>query len=161
MNHQDVACTEIFGVSVGEIYVRTFESERNGLAVEIGELVRLIEQAHIHTTTVGAVVVNYLVISLGYGLLAYQVFENETVLYLGNAENGVPATIVLSHLGYYLSHITLLDVVFFLCPLVLSLRKELAVVLNRIVIDIEKILQIIESYYEILLGFLGRGAENH
>ena len=41
-----------------------------------------------------------------------------------------------------------------LCPLVAAFRKEFAVVLYRVVVNVKEVLKVIEANYEILLCFL-------
>ena len=92
--------------------------------------------------------------------LGHEVLENETVLDLGNAEDGVEGSVGLCHFrndgGHVVEFLLILDV----SPLVGPVRKELVVVLSLLVIGVEEILQIVEPDDVILPG-LERIAAGH
>ncbi len=89
----------------------------------------------------------YLIVCIGNLRLADHIFKHKTVLYLRHTENSVVASIGLCHLTDDTGHIVLLLVVFGLCPLVLAVRKELLVILGRIIIDVKQVLKVVKTYH--------------
>ncbi len=159
VDHKNVTGAEIIRVRIREIYIRPLECERNGLAVQVCELIRFIKKSHVHSTPVRAVIMDYLIIGIHDSLLTYQVFENQPVLHFGHSQNSVISAIIFSHLGHDLGHIALLDIIFGLSPLVFSFRKILGIVLYRVIVDVKEIFEVIEPYYVILLCFLSISAK--
>ncbi len=160
VHHQDVTGLEVGGVGVGEVDVRV-EVERDGLAVKKRELLGLVEQRHVHSPSVGAVVVDNLVVRLGDLRLAHKVLEDKAVLNLGNAQNRVPAMVVVGHSADYRRHIVELLVVLGLGPVVFALRSVFLVIFHRVVIDVEKVLEVVESDDIVLTGLLRPGGKAH
>ena len=160
VNHKDITSLEVAGVRVGKVDVGV-EIERNGLAVEVGELVRFVEQGHIHATSVRAVVVDNLVVRISNLRLAHEVLDDEAVFNLGDSKYGVPAFVVVGHRTDDFRHIVEFFLILRLRPLVLSFRKELAVVLDRVVVDVKKVLEIVEPDDVVLLSFLRRCRKGH
>ena len=148
MHHKDVTGLEVVLLVLGhdEIDGTSLEGERDRLAVKILEHLRLIEQSHIDSTSVRAVIVDYLIVGLSNLRFHHQIFQHETVLDLRNSEQSMPGTVLLLHGPDHLGHVLKLLLILRLGPLVLSFRKELRVVLDRIVIYVEQVFQIIETH---------------
>ena len=128
------------------------EGERNGPAVNEGELVRPVEKPHVHAAAVRSVMVNNLEMGVLKLRLGHEVLENETVLNLGNTEDGVEGSVGFCHFRNDGGHVVELLLIFDVSPLVGSVRKELVVVLSLFVIGVEEILQIVEPDDVILPG---------
>ena len=73
------------------------EGERNGPAVNEGELVRPVEKPHVHASAVRSVMVNNLEMGVLKLRLGHEVLENKTVLDLGNTEDGVEGSVGFCH----------------------------------------------------------------
>ena len=70
----------------------------------------------------------------------------------------MPCTILLLHGSDDLCHVLELLLVLHFSPFVRSVRKEFLIVLCRIVIDVEKVLKVVEAYDMALTAlFLGIG----
>ena len=160
VNHKDVTSLEVARIRVGKVDVGV-EIERNGLAVEVGELIRFVEQGHVHATAIRAVVVDNLVVGISNLRLAHEILDDEAVLNLGNAEYGVPAFVVVGHRTNDFRHIVEFFLILRLRPLVLSFRKELVVVLDRVVVDVKEVLKVVEPDDVVLLSFLRRCRKGH
>ena len=165
MHHEDVTGTEIVPLllTLDPVYGAALESERNRFAFNEFEHLRLIEQSHVHSTSVRSVIVDDLIVRLCDLRLHHEVLEHESVLDLRHAEDGMPCTVILLHRPDDLGHVLKLLLIFRFSPLVLSLRKEFFVILYRIVVCIEEILKVVESHDIILCALLGlrAGAEKH
>ena len=166
MNHEDITCPEVVTLllALDPVDRASLECERNRLAVKEGEHLRLVKQGHVHTTTVRTVIMDDLIVSLCDLRFHHQILKHKTVLDLGNSEKGVPCTVFLLHAPDDLGHVLKLLLILHLSPLVLSLRKELLVVLCRIVVCIKQILKVIESDDIVLRAlFLGlcAGSQKH
>ena len=133
----------------GEFYVAV-ECERDGLAVQVGELVRPVEQPHVHAPGVRAVIVDNLVVGPGYLRLADKVLQHKAVFYLTDTQYSMERPVFTGHCTDDGSHIVQFLLVLGICPLVLSLGQELLVVLCRIVECVEQILEVVEPDYIVL-----------
>ena len=152
MHHEDVTCPEVVTLllRLDPVDRAALECERNGLAVEESEHLRLVKEGHIHTTTVRAVIMDDLIVCLCDLRFHHKVFKHKTVLYLGNSKQSMPCTVFLLHGLDHLSHVLKFLLVLCLSPLVLSFREELLVILCRIVVCVEEILKVVESDHIVL-----------
>ena len=75
----------------------------------------------------------------------------------------MPCTVFLLHGPYDLGHVLKLLLILRFSPFVLSFRKELLVILCRVIVCVEQILKIVESDDIVLFAPLGisAGAEKH
>ena len=153
MDHQDVPGAEICCVCVG-IFDTLLEGERDGLAVQKGELVRPVEESDVDSAPVGTFIVDNLVVGRSYFRFADQIFQHKAVLYLGDSQDGVEPLVALCHLGNDVGHVRELLPVLRFRPSVCSVGKEFRIVLDRIVIGVEQVLQIVEAYHIVLLRLL-------
>ena len=166
MHHEDITGLEIVLLFLvhDKVDRTSLECERNRLAVKEGEHLRLIKQSHVHTTTVRTVVMDDLIVCLRNLRFHDEILEHETVLDLGNSEKSVPCTVLFLHAPDDLGHVLKLLLILHLSPLVLSIRKELLVVLCRIVVYIKQILKVIESDHIVLRTLflcISSSAEKH
>ena len=166
VHHQDVARPEIVTLllALDPLDRASLECERNRLAVKEGEHLRLIKQSHVHTTSVRSVIMHDLVVRLCDLRIHHEILKHETVLDLRHSEQSVPGTVLLLHSLDHLGHILKLLLILGLGPLVLSFGKELRIIFHRVIIDVEEILQIVESYHIALFTLLlsiSSGAEQH
>ena len=153
MNHKDVSRPEIvlFLLVQGYLHLGRRKCERKGLAVDIVKLIRTIQQSHVHTSTVRTVIMHNLEIGIRDFVLADEILKHEPVLNLADTKNGMIYAVILLHRANNMRHVEKFLLVFGFSPFVLAVRKELFVVLARLIIDIKKILQIIESDHIFLL----------
>ena len=154
VHHQDISGPELLLLlrAEGNRNLCVLEGEWDGPAVNVFELVRPVEKAHVHASAVRSVVV-YDFIMCGLELrLGNEVLQHEAILNLGYAENRVECPVGLGHLRYDSGHIVELLPVFDFSPLILSVRKELVVILPVLVVGVEEILEIVESDNVVLLG---------
>ena len=156
VNHEDITCPEIvpFLLRLDPVDRAALECERNRFAVEEGEYLRIIEESHIHASSVRTVIMDNLIIRFRYLRLHDEILEHKPVLYFRNAEKGMPCSVLLLHGLYDLGHVLKLLLIFRLSPFVFSFREEFLVVLRRIVVCVKEILQIVESYDMVLFTIL-------
>ena len=148
VDHKNVTGAEIILLLLvqGDVHLAALEIERNGLAVQIGELGGIVEQGHVHAAAVRTVIMDYLIVCSCNLRVCNEILEHETVLYLADSQDGMKASIVLCHCGNDLGHVVHLLVVLLLGPPVLPVREELLVVLRRVVVDVEEVLKVIETH---------------
>ena len=153
VDHQYISGLEsfLFFLIQSDGNLASFESERNGFAVNIFELVRPVKETDVHASVVRPVIVDYLVVGRCKFRKAHEVFEYEPVFDFTDTQNCVIDTVFIPHRIDYTGDVVQFLFIFGLRPLVLSFRKELFVILDRIVIDVEKIFDIVESDDIILL----------
>ena len=153
VNHQDVAGLEIVLLLLchDEIYTASLKGERNGLAFDIFEDLRLIEKSHIHATSIRTVIMNDLIVRLGNLRLHDKVLKDKSVLYFRHAKHRMPYTVILLHTLDNLCHVLKFLLILRFSPFVLSLRKELLIVLHRIIVCVKKVLQIVKTDDMVLL----------
>ena len=156
--HQDVTGAEsilFFLRPLAPVDARiVVESERNGLGRNVFEDFRPIKQGAVHTAAVRAVVVHDLEVGGRDGGLRHQVLQDMAVFHLGNAQHGMPGTVVLLHLRYHLGHVLQLFGILDLRPLIGAVGQVLIVVLALVMIGIKQVLQIVKTYYVGLSAFL-------
>ena len=148
VDHKNVTGAEIILLLLvqGYVHLAALEIERNGLAVQISELGGIVEQGHVHAAAVRTVIMDYLIVCSCNLRVCNEILEHETVLYLADSQDGMEASIVLCHCGNDLGHVVHLLVVLLLGPPVLPVREELLVVLRRVVVDVEEVLEVIETH---------------
>ena len=161
VDHEDVTGAEVGLFLLGhcELDVRAFKSERQGRAFHQCHFLGIVKQADVHAAAVRAVVMHYLVVCICDGGFHHKVFKDVAVLNLGNPQDGVPYAVVLLHLRNDLCHVGEFLAVFCLGPLVCSVREILVVVLAFVVIGVEEVLQIVETYH--VAAVLGSGSGRH
>ena len=79
-----------------------------------------------------------------------RIFKNIYILHLAYTKNCMPLSVFLSHFIDDLSHIGQFLLISFFRPPVTTLRKKILIILLRIVIDIEQILEIVEPDYMLI-----------
>ncbi len=116
------------------------------LTVRQLEILRVIEQPHIHATAVGRVVVHYLIVAvLDFGL-GHEVFKHLAILDLRHAKDShTVGRDVGADGGDGVGHVVEFVEVFLGIPLVGALGQELFVKLQRVVNGIEEVFQVIEA----------------
>lgn len=92
-----------------------------------------------------------LIIRLRNGRLAHQILQHKTVLDFAHSQNGVEAAVGISHGADDGSHVGELLLILDISPFVLTVRQELLIVLCRIVISVEQVFQIVETYDIVLV----------
>ena len=108
-------------------------------------MLRTIKQGHVHASSVRSVIMDNLIVrSLDFRLV-HEVFQHVSVLYLAESQHSMESLVLLGHRLDYSSDVVEFLLIFRICPLVLSLRKELIVVLSLIVVRIEQVLDIVKA----------------
>ena len=79
------------------------------------------------------------------------ILQHKPVFYLTHTKNRVIDTIFITHRIDYTSDVVQFLFILGLSPLVLSIRKELRVIFDGVIIDVKKILDIVEPDDIVLL----------
>ena len=153
VHHEDVAGLEgrLLLLVKRELYPAALEGEGDGLAVEVCELVGPVEQGHVDAARIRTVVVDNLIVGAGQLGQADEILEHEAVLDLADTEKSMVDAVLVAHGVDYARDVGELLLIFRLRPLVPALGEELGVVRDGVVVDVEKVLNIVEPYDVVLL----------
>ena len=156
--HQDVTGAEGILFLLGPlapVYAGiVVKGERNGLGGNVVEDFRPVEKRTIHATAVRAVVVHNLIVGIRDGGLVHQVVQHVAVLYLGDAQHGMPCAVVFLHFCNNLGHVLEFLGILGLRPGVAAVREILVVIMTLVMVGIEQVLKVVKTYHIGLSAFL-------
>ncbi len=123
--------------------------------VDGAEILRVVEQSHVHAAAVRGVVVHYAEVAVSQRLGLDEVFEHGAVLDFADAYHGrTVGRRLCGELRDGVGHVVDFAPILLAVPLAVALRRELQVVFSVVVDGVEEVFKVVESHTVHLGRFL-------